>query len=293
MGKKKRPQDPNLDFMADHMSDSVAHDGGPKEKRYKNWRQDIGAMPEYKEIPKELLVIDRRYQRNINESKVKAIAADFWWPAFGAAIVVERPGGFYSVPDAQNRVLAAMRRSDVTKIPCMVNKVASTAEEADIFLRINTFRKALTALDRFNPQVETGHVGAKLVRDLVDASDRVLGGNQKNSIRCVGALVNLALVDAKRLVRIWPILLKLTDGVVMLDVLVRGLFTLDARVDGGIADPRIRDRILFIGHATLVKEARNQQSLEGKGGDRVWADGMLRILNKGLHNKIELRAVNR
>lgn len=70
-------------------------------------------------IVKGALRIDTKYQRPARDSKVRAIASDWSWPACGEIVVVDQ-GGDYHVIDGAHRVLAANRRDDIETLPCTV-----------------------------------------------------------------------------------------------------------------------------------------------------------------------------
>lgn len=102
-------------------------------------------------LPKNNLHIDKAYQRNLSEEKRLRIASNFSWIAFGALSVALRPDGTFWIIDGSHRHAAAMSRSDIKDVPCVLfSTVGDGVDEANGFLALNTARKPLEYLDKFN-----------------------------------------------------------------------------------------------------------------------------------------------
>mgnify|MGYP003335309740 CR=1 FL=1 len=81
-------------------------------------------------IDKAELSVDHTYQRPEAKQKVLRIASEFSWQKFGCLVVSERQSGEMVVIDGQHRALAAIRRDDVNKVPCIVFRELQLADEA-------------------------------------------------------------------------------------------------------------------------------------------------------------------
>lgn len=142
-----------------------------KVAKYK-WRTDT-RPGELMMIPKGSLEVDSAYQRGQNELKVQHIASSWSWPAFGALIVARRGDRFFVI-DGQHRALAAIRRADVSDLPCVVFPMENIEQEALAFLDSNTSRKPLTTADKYKASLVVGDEVTTLVNNLIVASGRTV-----------------------------------------------------------------------------------------------------------------------
>lgn len=265
--------------------------GRSKVDRYK-WRADTRAG-ELRWIHKKDLRVDHRYQRQLNENKVKAIAASFSWPAFGALTVAERTDGALFLITGQHRKAAVDRRSDVTDVPCVVFRMTDIREEADAFLTEATQKKPLTSVERFKAQLETGDPTATLVDRLLSEAGRSasvsVSGDGSTTIRCISVMMNAARTNPDRLTRVWLLVTRLCDGRFINEMLLDGLLMLDAKAKEPITAERWSERIISVGPERLLEAARRAAAYYAKGGAKVWSLGMLEAINKGLRNRLKLK----
>ena len=111
---------------------------------------DPGPLPELKWLPKDVFIVDQKYQRNTDSTRSRAviekIVESFRWARFQPPSVMPGPEGKYIVIDGQHRIAAALRRSDVTKIPVYVIEKMSIEDQAMNFVAINRDRAQLHPL---------------------------------------------------------------------------------------------------------------------------------------------------
>lgn len=264
-----------------------AHDGRSKIERYK-WRTGT-KRGVYMDIPKSDLLVDDSYQRRPDEWKIKRIASEWSWPAIGALIVAMRDDGKFYVVDGQHRALAAMRRADVETMPCIVFEMSDMMTEAQAFLDANTARKPLSALNKFNALLATGSKGAEMVVALAQQANRQIGDSTPTGIRCVGLLLKMANEDGPRLQRIWPLITDLCHGMPISETIVGGLYYVEGNATESVMSTRWRSRIAAIGATKLLEGAAAAVAFYKKGGDKVWAAGMVNVINRGLKNRLEMR----
>lgn len=273
----------------------MVHNGKmTKVERYK-WTK-VDEPGELKMLPKEILEVDSSYQRPINEAKVKEIASSFSFVAFGAAVVADRGDGRYFIIDAQHRVAAAMRRSDVKTLPCIVFHMDSLTDEARAFLGLNTMRKPLTGLEKHTAAVKAGDDASVKADSLARSIGRVLvesASDASRSIGCVRLLTRLAAEDYDRTRRVLSVLDQLAGNRPIKEVMLDGLFWVDMKMPPGetIADRRWRDRIIAVGYESMELEAKRMAQALVKGGRATWGRGILRAINKGLRHKLVLPGV--
>lgn len=274
--------------------DTVHHGKRTKVDRYK-WTK-LDAMGELKMLPKSTLEVDHAYQRQPSELKTKEIASDFSWVGFGAIVVADRGDGRFFVIDGQHRVLAALRRSDIDRVPCVVFAMESLSEEAQAFLVLNTNRKPLTGLAKHNAMVESGQPVASRVATLVASVNRTMVESSSCAGRVVGCVTGLQrnmAADADVTTKMFLLLDKVVGDRPIKEMLLEGLIWIEQKMPAGesLTDKRWRDRLVSVGYDDLNVEAKRAAAAFGKGGRAVWGRGMLRAINRGLRTKLVLPGV--
>lgn len=270
-----------------------------KETRYK-WRTDT--KPGQMEwIHKSKLLIDPTYQRRPTEQHLLRIAARWCWPAIGALTVVRRENGELYVVDGQHRKMAADRRTDITSLPCLVfdskDLSVDTGEqqrEARVFLEANVGRKAVSAIAKYRTAVALGQPDALIAQKLVQEAGRTVeeGGSNASTIRCIARLLFWIREEPERLQRLWPCLIKAAEGQTFSEILLDGVLYLDGHNSAG---PKLSAkwlaRIEEVGQKNLISAAQKAAMTYARGGAKVWAAGMLDVLNFKMHdrNRLALR----
>lgn len=272
--------------------------GGPSARKGERDAKGVDKIQKYKwvvvdapgrfvAIPKEKLLINHEdYQRLAADAKVLEIASEWSWAACGAIIVGHRDGRYW-VLDGQYRLLAALRRSDITAMPCMVFEMKDVREEAIAFLRANTNRKPITSRDRFKALISTEDDVALFVQELLEASSRTTD-DRGGGARCLTALMSAARLYRAELVRIWPVIDKLCAGHPVHVHLLKAMIYVERHMPEGmsLADKKWRQRVLDAGFDEMLEFTRKAANLRDGGGDKVWAEGIVIRLNKGLQNKL-------
>lgn len=241
-------------------------------------------------LHKDVLNIDPAYQRELNDSKAKSIAADWSWIACGAVIVGKR-GNAYWVIDGQHRVFGAKRRSDVEYLPCLVFETEDVQQEAKGFLDVNTGRKPITIIGRHKAMVTSGDSVASFVQAKIDELGlRVSKGNQPNGIQCLGWCMKRAAENRERFVRVITLVAEMSakEGLSLPARVLDGVWYLDDKCGNGLADKRLHQRLKDKGAQTMLEAANRAAAFYASGGAKVWAEGMLTELNKGLRDKFTM-----
>lgn len=249
---------------------------------------------ELKMLHKDVLQIHPAYQRDVLTEKVKAITAAWSWLSLGAIVVGERGGEFWVI-DGQHRALAAKRRSDITHLPCVVFKTFDVKTEARGFLDLNTGRKPVTAVAKQKAMVAAGDEIAAYVQQQCEA----LGLEIKPSTHAAGHLKCVAWCtrraaedkDVFRLVLAMGAELSAQDQMPVAERLLEGLWQLNAKCGDGLADKRLAKRLREKGARTLLDAANRAAAYYVSGGGKVWAQGMLAELNKGMHRKFTMEGM--
>jgi hypothetical protein len=234
-----------------------------------------------------LSVAHELYQRSVdNPAKVDKIASEWSWMACGVLIVALRQNGTLYVVDGQNRLVAALKRSDIRSLPCLLFAVDTPAAEASAFSRINRNRKLLSRTDLFRSDVVAGHPESVRLRDLLDRYGYVVGNpGTKRAAACVDALLGAMRNDESALRSVLDIYDKQLDGGRMLAQMVDGLMYLhNSGVD--LDDKRLRKRLADVGYDELISSIRKTSEFRGKGTKEAFAEGIQLAVNKGLRNHV-------
>lgn len=238
-------------------------------------------------ISKHQLQIHPSYQRHAIDEKVRMIASAWSWVACGAIVVGDRGGEFWVI-DGQHRVLASRRRSDIEKLPCLVFTTGSTKQEAQGFLNLNVGRKPVYSLDKFRALIVAGDE----VAIYVDSVFKKFGITPKAtssgplSIKCVGSAMNIASANREVFEDVMSMIAVLCKDIPIPERTMMGLAYL--RTAWGEFNKKVYNRIIHVGAQRLYDGQVRASAYFKRGGSKVWAQGMLDEINKGLQNKYVL-----
>jgi hypothetical protein len=249
-------------------------------------------------VHKGSLAVDQTYQRKMNDSKRLRIASAFNWAAFGVLIVARRPDGSLWVIDGQHRLAAAQSRSDIEMVPVIIfDFKGEVADEATDFLIANRDRRPLDGIESFRALLVSGDPIAVQVNEMLERSGKVIAKNAHtaNSIRCVRALTYCMTKDARTMRAIWPLIVELAGEAVIDMRLVFGMFELERRLIDAQDNPRSltekdhQSKLIVRGHAAVTEAIGKAAAYYNKGGQVVYAKGILNLLNHGKKNKLRIR----
>lgn len=242
-------------------------------------------------LHKDVLQIHSDYQRDALQQKVKLITAEWSWVACGALVVGHRNGAYWVI-DGQHRALAAKRRSDISELPCVVFETADVKAEARGFLDLNTGRKPVTAVAKQKAMVAAGDETASYVQQQC----KELGLQIRPSthgvgqLKCVGWCMRRAAEDREvfRMVLAMGAELSAQDQMPIAERVLEGLWILNAKCGDGLADKRLTKRLRDKGARVLLDAANRASAYYSTGGGKIWAQGMLAELNRGLQRKFTM-----
>lgn len=248
------------------------------------WRP-LGELGKFMWLDKKILQVDRSYQRDDEyKKKIIGIAADWKWESCGAISVMRRDDGSFVVVDGQNRTLAAWRRSDITELPCMVFQSRGITHEASSFIEINTNRKPVSAYSKFRAKMIAGDQSANEIISVLEENLLTLkpDGQAPGTITCIAACERVYAQSPSR----FKTVIRLASGLAAAEqagipaILLGGLAVLDRKIQGGLQNQRFVERLVQVGALGLVAGARKMSYRVGKGGEAVWAEGMLEVVNR-------------
>lgn len=254
----------------------------------------LGKQGKFELIPKDEIQIDHAYQRDAtSQTRIVAIARDFAWTAFGVLLCVRREDGKVWCFDGQHRKLAADKRSDIDKLPCIVFSVNDLREEAKAFLSANTVRGAVASLDKYRALIACEDPTALAVRDIVQSTGHQIGSGAR--VRCVAFLMKAMTLDPDVLRRTWPIATRIAQDHSVTDELVKAAFTAERVMirtkQGSLADKHNRALLAKISYDQF--EVANKKTLAYfGGGEKSHARALIDCLNyRRTTHRIDLEKV--
>lgn len=126
---------------------------------------DLGARPKVVWLDLALLVVDQRYQREVNVRHVNRIVRAFNWNCYQPIVVCEREDGTYAVIDGQHRLEAAKKHPLVDALPCYIIDAPDVQRQAAIFVAVNSVRRGLSSWQKFNGARAAGDPSAGVLAD--------------------------------------------------------------------------------------------------------------------------------
>lgn len=261
------------------------HSGGRTKVEAYGW--NVKDRPgELQWIRKSLLNVDKEYQRaKVSQESVLSIARNWSWVACGVLVVARRNDGTLWVVDGQTRKTAADKRADVNELPCIVFESLELAEEASAFIDVNTFRRPVPRVDKFRAQIVAQDQVAIAVQQMIEEQGyRVASGSGSFSVCCIGSIMEEFKNNEEVARRVWQLCAQLHSGEPIVDIIWLGLCYLErsliARKDGeSIFRPHNLETLTKSGAKRIHEEIRKARNYFNKGGGKVYAEGILNLLN--------------
>lgn len=247
-------------------------------------------------VNKASIAIDRTYQRDLNDQKRLRIASGFNWAAFGALTLARRRDGTLWCVDGQHRLQAAMSRSDVQDVPCVIFDLGGEhRDEATDFLMTNKERKPLTGLESFRAMLASGDIHASDIVLLCQSIGRTIGKASPTTVACPVAIRACLVTDREAVWRIWPLIGVLTEGTAIDNRLVQAMCYLERKLmtaDGAwisvARTSKLTQRLKDAGLDEINKAMFEAAVFYKTGSAGVWARGIVNILNYRCQRKYSL-----
>ena len=238
-------------------------------------------------VDKTKLEVDHTYQRPEAKQKVLRIAAEFSWQKFGCLVVSLRADGRHVVIDGQHRAMAVLRRDDITQVPCMIFTELEVSDEAGAFVGLNTARKPVSALVKYEAQLIAGDAIAVWVEQTLKALgfERVKTLHAAMQIKCIAELQKMAATNETRTYSTLRILASMCSGgnsPAHVDVLqVVWVLVMQVGEQGMEQMELLEERLNKVGYVAVKKEIDKCRELIGSHQVYKAADWVLERLNKG------------
>lgn len=149
---------------------------------------------EFELIPIKNLVSNQDYQRNLSQTHITRMVANFDIHQINL-VKVSRRDGVNLVMNGQHTIetVAAISGSRDTPVWCMIYQDLDYQSEADIFANQMKYSKALSAYEVYAAHIEAGHDEQLLIKSLVESYNYHITSNSHDahSICAVSALENI------------------------------------------------------------------------------------------------------
>ncbi len=259
-----------------------------KADRY-NWRQ-IAHEGRFERIDKHLLHVDAAtYQRPLKASRVNRIAANWCWRACLCLGVARRSDGTFWVFDGQHRLMAAMKREEITHLPCLVFDVDEISSEAKAFDDTNNVRGPMRNIERFRARLVAKDKMALDTAALIElAGYEIAMGSGRGTLCCIKAIEQELAKDRDTAHVALMTCADIYDGKSIHGDVFRGIAYMHGllkREGDRITRPDIVRKLKAAGPDEIMRSVNNARIYRGKSGERVFADGIAQLLNKGKRTK--------
>ena len=236
------------------------------------------------------LHVDETYQRSIiSEPKVLQMAQAWSWISCGSLIVAERDG-IMRLIDGQHRWAAAMRRSDVTELPCLVFKTESAEDEAMAFFQANCNRTNVTPFDKLRALLAANDILAiDAVHLMAKCGYKPSAGEGPNTLRCVAMFIGMMKSDRQLLQKVWPLVAELHEGQAIRARVLNALVYISKHGTDDVTAKVWRERVLQAGLDAISGSIDRKYSEYSQGGAKVFALGALEVINRGIRANRRLR----
>jgi len=236
------------------------------------------------------LHVDETYQRSvISESKVLQMAQSWSWISCGSLIVAERDG-ILRLIDGQHRWAAAMRRSDVTELPCLVFKTEDQDEEAMAFFRANCNRTNVTPFDKLRALLAAHDpLAIDAVNLMGKYGYRPSSGEGPNTLRCVAMFVSMMKADRGVLQKVWPLVAALHDPQAIQARVLNALVYIGKHGTDDVTSDAWKARVLHAGLHAISGSIDRKYGEIAQGGAKIFALGALEVINRGVRINRRLR----
>lgn len=152
--------------------------------------------PKIELLDTSVLIIDSRYQRELDLPRVRKMASSFSWDLFGVLEASKRDANKYAIFDGQHRYETALLL-EISPLPCLVHEDLSPQEEAKLFTSLQLKRKGLSQIDRFSAQVFAGISESVEIQEIINDLGLTI-----DKRRHLGTSIS-AVISLERIYRRW------------------------------------------------------------------------------------------
>lgn len=268
------------------------HVSGRSKRLVFGWRES-GDRGEFRLLDKNLLRVDKSYQRDTSERRIHHIASNFHWASFGCILVALREDNSYWVFDGQHRIEGVKRRDDVQDVPCLVFHFAKLSDEARAFVEANIDRGAVSALSKFKGRLAAKDPDAVAIVGIAESYGYEIpeeGKKARNGhIACIAALEKVYKRGAVHCQTVIDLAATLYDGASMDQRILLALSDLELHlVRSGTTLQRrdIQEKLLLLGVPHLLRRMAGLAEALGRScSSKIGAASLVQEINKGKRNR--------
>jgi len=267
----------------------VNQDGKDKVEMYK-WssRYESGY---FSMVHKMKLQVDETYQRGQNNERVLKIARAFNYALFGTLKVAKRKDGSLYVYDGGHRLAAAMKRSDIDKVPCTIVEVDTIEEEARLFLDANGLSQNVSSYQKYMSEIISNDVPeTKIVQGVLKKYGYKVAdtGSSGRYVRAVRELKILAKRDPEYMDYAFSIIAMIYAGDHIPADVIKGMTYLKFNTNFDFKENAIVK--LQVAGPIGIKIAITRKGIEMNMNRSILPCGLalLDIVNKGLRKKYKV-----
>jgi hypothetical protein len=244
-----------------------------------------GNVGEFHWIDKEDLSVDHEYQRQkLNESRINEFASHWCWIKCGVLSIAIRNNEWYVV-DGQHRKLAADKRSDVKKLPCMLFELEGIPKEARAFVDINTNKSAVASFDKFRALIVGEDETAVGLNELFKTTGHYAANSSAiKAITCLMTIWTLFKRDKASLINLWPLITDINEECQIDHRVIRSIWWAEKmlnKVNRTLLEKRISAYLIESGGESIIAEIKRETHIIGQGGFRTETNALLKYINKG------------
>jgi hypothetical protein len=160
----------------------------------------------------------------------------------------------------------------------------SRTVEAKGFLDINSGRRPLTMLDKFNALVMAADQTALAAKSMVEADGYQFAAAGQFTLKCVGSVMRACQKWPAAAAVAWKLCVDMYEGHPVHERVFEGLVATQRHLErnelGSLADAHYRHALVRSGPHNILRSIMESVAYNG-GGPKAWADGIVRLLNKG------------
>lgn len=155
-------------------------------------------------VDPHMILIDHLYQRGEKSTLIDAIASNPRWEAFGVVtcFVREREQNgksqrLYYCVDGQQRIRGVLKSETPPKtVPVVWYALSGVADEAAVFVRINEYRKALSAIEKHKGKIVAKDPAALAIERAVELAGFTVGAENTRGegARTIHAIASLNFI---------------------------------------------------------------------------------------------------
>lgn len=239
----------------------------------------------YCQLNARLLVVDKAYQREIQQDRVKRIVANFN-PALVNPIKVSHRDGRYYVFDGQH-TLASLRmqnHSPSLMVDCKVYEGLSQEDEARLFAEQNGISRAVESIAKFKALYAAGDVDVVEMVRLVERSGFYMDFSKSKKINRITAVAKtykvFKAVSSSDFIEILSLIKESWEGIPesLNTEIIGGMYLFYKTYKGEYKRKTLVTQLSKVSPAIIIREGKAFSN----GGDARFARQILNIYNKNL-----------